>query len=206
MAWFVLVDLATLALVVLAITCAKPLLRWQVNAFGRTFSYDTSYLHAILEASTKAMLRLSAFQIFAGQRASLPRDAFFAAGIAGTMTEDCGPCTQLVVKMAEREEVPAATLRGIVAGDLAAAGPDAALAVRFAEAVMARDLVAADALRAEVVAKWGEEGLVSLAFSIATSRVYPTLKYALGFGRACSRVQIAGVDEAVVRQVRLGAG
>ena len=32
--------------------------------------------------------------------------------------------------------------------------------------------------------------LISLGFTISASRVYPTLKYVLGFGRACSRVQI----------------
>ena len=30
------------------------------------------------------------------------RDAYYAAKLVGTMTEDCGPCTQLVATMAER--------------------------------------------------------------------------------------------------------
>ena len=199
MTWLVTLDLAALVVMVLAIATVAPLLRWRIGAFERDFAYDGSYLRMVLDASTKAMLRLGAFQVFAAQRASLPRDAFYAARIAATMAEDCGPCTQLVVTMAERERVDPGTLRAILTGDLASTSPDAALAVRFVEAVMARDLTRADALRSEVVSKWGEEALVSLAFSIATSRVYPTLKYSLGFGRACSRVQVAGVEQAVVR-------
>jgi hypothetical protein len=199
MTWFVTLDFISLALMVFAIAGLGPLLRWRVGAFEREFAYDASYIRAILDASTKAMLRLSAFQIFAGQRKALPRDAFYAARIASTMAEDCGPCTQLVVTMAERERVDPATLRAIVARDLSSASPDASLAVRFVEAVLARDLLRADALRSEVVSKWGDEALVTLAFAMATSRVYPTLKYALGYGRACSKVQVAGVDQVVAR-------
>jgi hypothetical protein len=199
MTWLVTADFLALGVMVFLIAALPSLLRWRVAAFERTYGYDAGYIRSILDASTRAMLRLSAFQIFAAQRRGLPRDAFYAARIAGTMAEDCGPCTQLVVTMAEREHVAPATLRAIVARDLDAASPEAALAVRFVEAVIARDLLRADALRSEVVSKWGDEAVVSLAFAIATSRVYPTLKYSLGFGRACSRVQVAGVEQAVVR-------
>jgi hypothetical protein len=33
---------------------------------------------------------------------------------------------------------------------------------------------------------------VSLAFGLTAARLYPTLKYALGHGRACTRVTVAG--------------
>ncbi|MFO0670604.1 MAG: hypothetical protein U0235_13395 [Polyangiaceae bacterium] len=63
----------------------------------------------------------------------------------------------------------------------------AALSFRFAEAVMARDLIAADALPRGAAALYGDRGVVALSFAIASSRVYPTVKYALGHGRACER-------------------
>ncbi len=199
MTWLVTLDLVVLAVLVFGLASVGPLLRWRIGAFERKLAYDGSYLRAILDASTAAMLRLSAFQLFSGQRKGLPREAFYAARITATMAEDCGPCTQLVVTMAEREGMAPATLRAVVARDAVAAGPEASLAMRFVEAVMARDLPGADALRSEVLSRWGDEALVSLAYSIATSRVYPTLKYSLGFGRACSRVKVAGVEQAVVR-------
>jgi hypothetical protein len=34
--------------------------------------------------------------------------------------------------------------------------------------------------------------LVSLAFAITASRIYPTVKYALGHGKACMRVVVGG--------------
>jgi hypothetical protein len=199
MTWLILIDLAVIAALVLAVVLTSPLLRRQIRAFGRRFDYDTSYLLQIEEASTPAMLRMVAFQAFAAQRQDLPRDAFYAARIAATMAEDCGPCTQLVTTMAEREGVPPEVLRAILQRDLAHMGESASLAFRFVDAVVARDLVRADASRGEILAKWGPRALVSLAYSIATSRVYPTLKYALGHGRACSRVRVGGLESAVVR-------
>jgi hypothetical protein len=94
--------------------------------------------------------------------------------------------------MAEMEGVAPATLRAIVAADADAAGPDAGLALRFAKATLAHD-PGADALRREILQRWGERALVTLALAIAGSRIFPTVKYALGHGQACSRVEVGGV-------------
>jgi uncharacterized lipoprotein YbaY len=118
--------------------------------------------------------------------------------LAAVLSEDCGPCTQLTITMAEREGVAAATLRAIVAGDLRAMPDDAVLAYRFAQASLAHD--AADELRSEIVRRWGEQGLISLAFALAIARVFPTVKYALGHGQACSRVTVAGSPLPVLKE------
>jgi hypothetical protein len=52
---------------------------------------------------------------------------------------------------------------------------------------------AADPLRDEIVRRWGEKALVAIGLSLVASRMYPTLKYALGHGKACSKVTVAGV-------------
>jgi hypothetical protein len=83
-------------------------------------------------------------------------------------------------------------LRAILAGDLDGMGPDAALAYQFAQASLARDMEAADPLRDEIVRRWGQKGLVAIALSLTTARMYPTLKYALGHGKTCSRVVVDG--------------
>lgn len=94
--------------------------------------------------------------------------------------------------MAEAGGVKPETLRAILAGDEAAMGADAALGWRFARASLARDMEAADPLRDEILRRWGDKGLVAIGMAITTARMYPTLKYALGYGKACSRVTVAG--------------
>ena len=115
-----------------------------------------------------------------------------AGRLVGTLAEDCGPCTQISVDMAAAGGVKPEVLRAILAGDEAAMGEDAALAWRFARASLARDMAACDPLRDEIVRRWGEKGLVAIAFAITTARMYPTLKYALGHGKACSKVTVGG--------------
>lgn len=172
--------------------------KWLVNlrlkAFEREFDYNMDYVRDILAATTRGFLAFSKALSLAKYREGVPRDAMYAASITATLAEDCGPCTQLVVTMAEREGVSPATLRAVLLGDAQGMSPDALLGSRFAQAVLARDLREADRLRAEVVRKWGRKALVSLALTIASSRIFPTVKYGLGYGRACSRVRVAGTD------------
>jgi hypothetical protein len=54
-------------------------------------------------------------------------------------------------------------------------------------------MATADPLRDEIVRRWGEKALVAIGLSLVASRMYPTLKYALGHGKACSKVTVAGV-------------
>jgi hypothetical protein len=169
--------------------------KWLINRslakFERDFNYDMSYAREILDTDTRAFLKFSKVMGMARYRQGVPVDAWFAAGIVGTLAEDCGPCTQLGVTMAEREGVPASTIRAVLAGDPAAMPDDVALAYRFARESLAHS-AEANELREQVVSKWGKKGLVSLAFALTTSRMFPTLKYALGHGQTCTRVTVGG--------------
>ena len=171
--------------------------RW-IDKFERTWNYDAGYMRDMLAADPRAVLTVGKIGAISKYRKDVPPAAYWAAGIVGTMAEDCGPCTQLVIDMAQREGVDPAILRAIVARDLAALPFQVALAARFAEATL-RHAPEADDLRDEVVQQFGKRGLVSLAFALTASRLYPTLKYALGHGRACTRLTVGGETRPVLR-------
>jgi hypothetical protein len=176
----------------------KWLMRRQIAAFERTYGYDASYVRDILAADNAAfrtLWKLSSVKY----RKGVPREALYAAQITGTLAEDCGPCTQLGITLAEREGVAPDILKAIVRGDEHAMPNDVALAVRFTRAVLNHD-PSADDYRAQIVQRWGAKGLMSLAFGITGSRLYPTLKYALGHGQACRRVTVAGTPVTPLRQ------
>jgi hypothetical protein len=170
----------------------KAYLARQIDKVERLWGYDASYMRHVLRASTGSFLRFGVLPGLVDRRAA-PGAALAAAGVAGTLAEDCGPCTQIGVDMAVAGGVPPEILRAILAGDEAAMGDDAALAWRFARASLARDMAACDPLRDEIVRRWGDRGLVALGMAITTARMYPTLKYALGYGKACSKVTVAGI-------------
>jgi hypothetical protein len=169
----------------------KWLIRSKLTKVERDTGYDTTYMKEILDADTGAFLRLARLQGMSNYRKDLPIDVWFAARIVSAMGEDCGPCTQLMVTFAERAGVAPTTISAVVRADDDAMPVPVRLGVRFVRAALAHD-PAADALREEVVKTWGPRGLVSLSFALVTARLYPTLKYAMGHGRACQRVLISG--------------
>ena len=178
--------------------------RFAIRPFEKSFDYDAGYMRAVLEARPVSFLKFSVLPSLANRR-DAPAEALAAAGILATLSEDCGPCTQIGVDIALKGGARAEVLRAILAGDEAAMGPDAALGYRFARASLARDLEAADVARDEVVRRWGRKGLIALAMALTTSRMYPTLKYAMGHGRACSKVMVAGEPASFEKPARLAA-
>lgn len=162
-----------------------------IDGFERQWGYDASYMRRLLDASTASFWKFSLVTRVADGRAA-PAAALAAAGIVGTLAEDCGPCTQISVDMAVARGVPPEVLRAILAGDEAGMGEAAALAWRFARASLARDMETADPLRDEIVRRWGDRALVAISLTLMTARMYPTLKYALGYGKACSKVVVSG--------------
>lgn len=167
-----------------------------IDKFERTWSYDATYMRHILKGSPWSFAKFSVIPFMVDRKAA-PAEAIAAAGIVGTIAEDCGPCTQISVDMAAAGGARPQVLRAILAGDEAAMGEDAALAYRFARASLARDMETVDPLRDEIVRRWGDRGLVALSLALMTARMYPTVKYALGYGKACSKVRMAGEDTAV---------
>jgi hypothetical protein len=170
-----------------------------LDKFERQWSYDASYMREVLHVSPASFLKFM-FGSQSADRKAAPPEALVAAGLFGTMAEDCGPCTQIGVDLATAQGVDPKVLRAIIAGDEAAMGETAALAYRFARASLARDMAACDPLRDEIVRRWGKKGLVAISLTLMQSRMYPTLKYALGHGKACSKVVVAGVAAPVAHQ------
>ncbi|MDD9947357.1 MAG: hypothetical protein OXU20_40335, partial [Myxococcales bacterium] len=167
----------------------KRTIRLRLAAFGRKYGYDVAYLEALLDADADAVLRFGKVQKISEYRKDVTPAVSYAAKIVGTLAEDCGPCTQLMVTMAEREGVSAATLRAVLAADDQAMDEDIRLTVRFCRAVLDRD-PQADDLREDIIRRWGKRGLVSIGFGLVAARLYPTLKYALGYGKACSHIKV----------------
>jgi hypothetical protein len=104
--------------------------------------------------------------------------------------------------MAERTGVSPQVLRAVLRDDPGAMPPDVALVWRFTHATLARD-ESADGYRDEIVKRWGPRALVSLACAMAAARLYPTVKYAMGHGKACTRIVVGGAPVAVNRDPAL---
>ena len=169
----------------------KWFLRKAINKFERDWNDDASYVREMIDASPRAAWLFSRVTALGQFRRDIPIEPWFAAGITAVRHEDCGPCTQLAVTMAEHNGARPAVLRAVLADDPEAMPPDVRLVWNFTRATLAHD-AAADEYREAIVKRWGRRALVSLAFAITAARIYPTVKYALGHGKACMRVVVGG--------------
>ena len=176
----------------------KSLLHRQVRKFASAFDYDATYVHDIIDTSTAAALKFTVFQMLATPTKDVPADVLYAACVAAAVSEDCGPCAQLVVKMALKAGVPPRTITALLRGDLEAAGKDAELGFRYGIAV-AQNTLDAVSLSERVEKRFGERALVTLSFAVAFGRVYPTVKRGLGHGAACTKIEV-GKETVVLRQ------
>src|SRR5689334_20955189 len=80
-------------------------IRRRIKAFEASFDYDASYAHEMLELNRAGLIALNRATALGAVRAGVPTDVFFAAKLAATLHEDCGPCVQIVATMAERAGV-----------------------------------------------------------------------------------------------------
>jgi AhpD family alkylhydroperoxidase len=137
-------------------------------------------------------------QPMAQHREDVSKDAWHAAHLAGALAEDCGPCVQICVDMATRAGMDPEKLAALIRGDIDDAGPDAAFGFRYGMAV-ATNADTALSLVEQASRRYGKRGLVSLAFSVTTARMFPTLKRGLGHGAICAKVVVRDETIAVKR-------
>lgn len=167
----------------------RRLFKLALQRFERQNGYDVSYSRYVLDHSLPAFWKFARINGFAQHKEDVPRDAYYAAKITSARIADCGPCTQLMVTWAERAKVPEQIIRAVLTRDFASMPADVELVVRFAEAALARD-IEADELREKIRSKWGDRAVISLAFAITAGQIFPTVKYALGYGHACTLVRV----------------
>lgn len=180
----------------------KYVLNKMLLSMKNRYDYDVGYMQDILQTDIKAFLKLMGFQTMSSHAGNLPAGPLFAARLRAIIWDDCGPCTQLVVNMALEANVSPDIVHAIVDRDLNKLPEDISLVVRFTELVLAHN-PEADGLREKILALWGTKGLITIAYCISASRVYPALKYTLGYGKACTRIQVNSLSLAPNRQSEL---
>jgi hypothetical protein len=174
------------------------MMKWLVHrklaAFEKDFGYDASYMHHVLDTDFGAFMKFARATKIGQHRKDVPIDVFTAVGLVGVISADCGPCAQLGVTMALRQGVPAATIARILRGNLDDMTEPTRLGVKFARAVIARDSAAADESRAELERRYGKRAIITLGLTLCASQLYPTFKWAIGYGHSCQRIEVDGTS------------
>lgn len=167
----------------------RPLIEFALRRGEKETGEKADFVREMYDAAPGGFWRFGFFMPMSRYRKVVPAEAFAVAKIAAVHAEDCGPCLQTAVNLATADGVSPQIIRAAVTRSLADMDERTRTAFEFAEAVVARDN-RSEELRPLIVAWWGKAGTVELALVIAATRVFPTVKRALGHGQACSRVVI----------------
>jgi alkylhydroperoxidase family enzyme len=157
-----------------------------LRAFAQHYDYDVSYLEALMEASPGTFFAFEGAMNAGRFQKAAPTELLAIAKITALRTEDCGPCTELSIKMAREKGVPDAILRGALHGGKGLS-PEHLEIHQYARAVAANEEMDPDLLP-RLEARWGREVMAELALAIVGARIYPTIKRALGYAKSCSLI------------------
>ena len=158
--------------------------REALRGFGKHYDYDVSYLEELLDSSPGAFLAFEAAMPMGQYRKTVPLDLLFVAKIAAMRQQDCGPCTELGMKIAREAQVPEGVIRGALQGGRGL-NEEQLDVYHYARGVAANGELDPELLP-RLQARWGKEVVAELALAIVATRLYPTLKRALGHAKSCS--------------------
>lgn len=169
------------------------MLRWligkRLNAAEKKLGVPLDYMRHILRISPRAFFKFIKVMPLAEFRRTLRAGPYHVARMVATRHEDCGSCVQIVVNQARQDGMDSQTLRAALEGNVAALPAELAEAYRFAEAIVTRS---ADevACRDRIRQRFGDAGLIELGLAVATCRIFPTTKRALGYATSCSQGRV----------------
>jgi len=167
----------------------RSLIRSRIAAAERTLGVPLEYARFILSVSLRAFFKFAKFLAVDEYRRVLPPGPFYVARIVAVRDEDCGTCVQIAVNQAKKAGVPMEHLRAVLDGNPDRLPEELGDVYRFAEAVVTRN-GEEDVLRERIRLRYGDEGLIEMALAIASCRVFPITKRALGYAVSCSAVAV----------------
>ena len=147
------------------------------------------YCRFIVRVSLRATFKFAKLLAVDEYRRLLPPGPCYVARIVAVRHEDCGTCVQITVSQASNAGVSAEILRAVLDGKLDGLPEELREAYRFADAVVTAN-GEEGTWRERIRLRYGDEGLIEMALAIASCRVFPTVKRALGYAESCSAVAV----------------
>jgi alkylhydroperoxidase family enzyme len=168
----------------------RRILMGRLNVLERELGVSVEYVRHILRTSLRCFRNFARIIPLASYRRRLPVDACHVARLVVTRHADCGTCLQIAVNEARKAGVSVDTVQAVLADDADRLPEGLAEVYRFALGVVGAT-GDEDAVRESLRTRYGEEALIELAMTIASSSFFPVVKRALGYAVSCSRVEVS---------------
>ena len=159
---------------------------------------SVDYLREIKRQSERAFEKFTQVIPLAAHREFISKEADFIAHILATINEDCGSCAQIAVNLAIKDGVALDFIETVVEGRRESLADELKLVYDFVHATV-HNTSAQDDLRERVKVRLGAEALVDLGLTMASARIFPTVKRTMGFAVACQRLTVGGETVDAIR-------
>ena len=166
----------------------RKLILKQIDKQERVLGASLDWLRALVSASLVGFLRFLLLTL-GYHRQRLPKNAWYVARLAATLHEDRGSCAQMVVNLARKDGVSRVLVNSVMHDQPERLSDELADVYHFTQSVLRQ--TDDGTLRETLRSRYGEQGLVELALAIATSRIIPTTKRALGYAQSCALLRVA---------------
>ena len=164
------------------------LIDWQIGKAEKELGVAAPEMRFVARVSRRALRAFGSVRSWAHFREAVPAQVLYIAKIAAYRQEDCGSCMQITVNLCKKEGVPSRLIHAALERNLDELGPELRLVYIFAERQANRQDDPEG--RAAIREKYGDKGLIDLAFAIVGSRTFPTFKRVLGYATSCHEVKL----------------
>ena len=155
----------------------------QIKDFEKHYQYDTTYMREMLAASVSMYDKFNNTMPLVSHRELLDVETYMVAKLATMAFEDCGECLQLNIKMVQEQGVSDKVIRGAISGGK---GLSAELKDIHDFALMISNNTRDADLVKLVESRLNKGQLLELGLAVATTKIFPVLKRAVGYAKSCS--------------------
>lgn len=154
-----------------------------IDEFEKHYDYDCSYMRLMQENSSDGFETFLNFLPMGQFQKKLSKNDIWIARLASIVAEDCGACTQLNIKMAAEAGVKEELIKKVIRNPEKLDRQDK-LIYDYAQAVVKNSDNCHD-YQFLISKLYDKEQLTEFALAISSTKVYPTIKRALGFIEPC---------------------
>lgn len=159
-----------------------------INEFEAHYQYDCTYMRELLSSSIDAFTKFANFLPLARHIEFLTVDEAWLAKLAAVQAEDCGECLQLNVRMAVEAGVDKEIIKAAIKGG-DKLRPELRDVFQFAQAI-AEGRAIDDTLLQRIRSNYDKAALLEFGLNIASVRVFPVIKRALGYAKSCALIEL----------------
>ncbi len=155
-----------------------------IDQFEKHYDYDCNYMRKMAQSNPQAFETFVNFLPMGQVGKSLPVEVLWTAKISSMLTEDCGACVQLNIKMALEAGVTQDLVKMIVQSPEKLSA-DLSTVYNYARSV-SLNIDTFYQYQNKIQEQYSQEQITELALAIASTKIYPTVKRALGDFKSCS--------------------